>query len=747
MSAYPTGLTQEEMMLRDNVIVVDDSDKILGFASKQDSHTVNQSQPRGQLHRAFSVFLFNSSGKLLLQQRAGCKITFPNVWTNTCCSHPLSGCTPNEIDNDEDIHNGTVPGVKNAAIRKLNHELGIPLDAVQVDDFKYLTRLHYFALDTVTHGPNSPWCEHEIDFILFLQKDVEIQPNAEEIGDVRYVDLAELEAMMNPASGLLWSPWFRIIKEKFLVHWWADLPTTLRTNIFTNFTTVYTFDNDKKDLIEVTANNVYTVGQADKVKDENLKQGAYGKVKIHKHSLLSQLSHVDEVIAGIYYLISDKLKSKLDITHEDIYFCNDILGKVSRSFAGVIRELPQDLYLDILVFYLVLRALDTVEDDMEVFRTEKKLKEQYLCEFYRTVLVTQSDKYRLWSIGQGDERTLLQHFNHCVKVFKSLPPPSRIIIADITERMGAGMASFVNRDLGQGTVTIEDYNLYCHYVAGLVGEGLSELFYAGGYESAKVRDVSKTKANTMGLFLQKTNIIRDYLEDFCEGRTFWPQEIWKLYADDLGDFREPKNKKKALHCLNHMILNALECIPECLEYMELLHHKQIFLFCAIPQVMAIATLAEIYNNHKVFTGVVKIRKGMAVLLIQDVGDLSNLYKWFYLLTRDIYARIPNDDPNAERTREICRKVLQITGSKGKFGFYRSFVKKTAKLGAILVAVSSYYLAPHVIDKKGTFHWDVFTLRHLEEYSTNVVVAVYTFYAFLFIILLSAVLETVSGWRK
>eukprot|EP00981_Chlorochromonas_danica_P010768 scaffold3396_cov268-Ochromonas_danica.AAC.12 len=741
------------MMLRDNVIVVDDSDKILGFASKQDSHTVNQSQPRGRLHRAFSVFLFNSSGKLLLQQRAGCKITFPNVWTNTCCSHPLSGCTPNEIDNDEDIHNGTVPGVKNAAIRKLNRDLGIPFNAVQVDDFKYLTRVHYFALDTVTHGPNSPWCEHEIDFILFLQKDVEIQPNAEEIGDVRYVDLAELEAMMNPASGLLWSPWFHIIKEKFLVHWWADLPTTLRTNIFTNFTTIYTFDNDKKDLIEVTANNVYTVGQADKVKDENLKQGAYGKVKIHKHSLLSQLSHVDEVIAVIYYFL-EKFKSKLDITHEDIYYCNEILGKVSGSFAGVIRELPQDLYLDILVFYLVLRALDTVEDDMEAFRTEKKLKEQYLCEFYRTILVTQSDKYRLWSIGQGDERTLLQYFNHCVKVFKSLPPSSRIIIADITERMGAGMASFVNRDLGQGTVTIEDYNLYCHYVGGLVGEGLSELFYAGGYESAKVRDVSKTKANTMGLFVEKTNIIRDYLEDFCEGRTFWPQEIWKLYADDLGDFREPKNKKKALHCLNHMILNALECIPECLEYMELLHHKQIFLFCAIPQVVAIATLAEIYNNHKVFTGVVNIRKGMVVLLIQDVGDLSNLYKWIYLLTRDICARVPNDDPNAERTREICHKVLQITGWKGKFGYYRSFVKKIVNLGASLVAVNACLATPlAIIEKKGTFDWVLFTflfglsalpmvsLTFYFGMSVLPMVSSYYFFSFLF----SAVLRTIDGW--
>jgi isopentenyl-diphosphate delta-isomerase len=53
-----------------------------------------EGQPHGLLHRAFSVFLFNSENKLLLQQRAASKITFPKVWTNTCCSHPLYGHSP-----------------------------------------------------------------------------------------------------------------------------------------------------------------------------------------------------------------------------------------------------------------------------------------------------------------------------------------------------------------------------------------------------------------------------------------------------------------------------------------------------------------------------------------------------------------------------------------------------------------------------------------------------------------------------
>lgn len=88
--------------------------------------------------------------------------------------------------------------------------------------------------------------------------------------------------------------------------------------------------------------------------------------------------------------------------------------------------------------------------------------------------------------------------------------------------MGEGMALFAGRNLIQGTTDIKDYNLYCHFVAGLVGEGLSRLFTVTGYESAEVTATAKTLGNTMGLFLQKTNITRDYLEDLRDGRAFWP---------------------------------------------------------------------------------------------------------------------------------------------------------------------------------------------------------------------------------
>lgn len=104
---------------------------------------------KGLLHRAFSAFVFRpSDGRLLLQQRAVEKITFPNLWTNTCCSHPLDDFVAEKEEKNQ-------LGVKIAASRKLKHELGIPQDQTPIDQFQYLTRIHYLA------PSNGPWGEHE----------------------------------------------------------------------------------------------------------------------------------------------------------------------------------------------------------------------------------------------------------------------------------------------------------------------------------------------------------------------------------------------------------------------------------------------------------------------------------------------------------------------------------------------------------------------------------------------------------
>ena len=124
-------------------------------------------------------------------------------------------------------------------------ELGIDLPDTQ--NIKYLTRLHYWAADKVTHGENTTWGEHEIDYILFCKmNDIRYNLNKEEVEGIKFVTFEELRQMMLPASGLLWSPWFRIIAEKFLVHWWKDLEFTLFTDKYVDYDNIYRFDPGKE---------------------------------------------------------------------------------------------------------------------------------------------------------------------------------------------------------------------------------------------------------------------------------------------------------------------------------------------------------------------------------------------------------------------------------------------------------------------------------------------------------------------
>jgi isopentenyl-diphosphate delta-isomerase type 1 len=109
---------------------------------------------KGLLHRAFSVFLFDSQNRLLLQQRATEKITFPDMWTNTCCSHPLG--IPGETGSNLEE---SIQGVRRAAQRKLDHELGIKAAQVPIDDFRFLTRIHYVS------PSDGKWGEHESQYM------------------------------------------------------------------------------------------------------------------------------------------------------------------------------------------------------------------------------------------------------------------------------------------------------------------------------------------------------------------------------------------------------------------------------------------------------------------------------------------------------------------------------------------------------------------------------------------------------
>mmetsp|Transcript_3550 Transcript_3550/g.8336 ORF Transcript_3550/g.8336 Transcript_3550/m.8336 type:complete len:798 (+) Transcript_3550:65-2458(+) len=749
----PEGMSQDDFMRKDNCIAVNYLDEVIGHDNKYNCHKFLPGQPKGILHRAFSVMLFDCDGQLLLQQRASSKITFPNVWTNTCCSHPLHGMVPPEVDEPAAVKAGNPMGAKHAAVRKLRHELGIPEGQLDPARFKFMTRVHYWAADTLSHGDESPWGEHEIDYLLLYRlvkgEPLDLNPHPEEVRDVRWLGRTELQDAMagegpHAEDMPLWSPWFRIIAARFLDPWWQNLDEALTTNKHIDVDRVHRFDPPevhyggaggalpKLDEIAAAESSVKTSNspalklEKAEVKSallrrgkpakgaEGAKQGAYGKVVTHSTSKLDQLMRPLEVMAAIRFkfLGGEKaLQDTVDRSNKDVAFCIEMLDKVSRSFAVVIRQLPSGLSLDIAVFYLVLRALDTVEDDMEAYKDKEALKMEELKKFGAKRL--SDPECSVTGVGEGDEKTLAERFGAVVRVYQTLPKSSQEVIRDITDKMGAGMAEYVQADLGQGTADQAAYDRYCHMVAGLVGEGLTRLFVERGFEDdalmgqgervwpfcvdPKKEPKNLGLVNSMGLFLQTVNIIRDYLEDYVDGRAFWPQTLWKKYATtgDLGEFARPTAHGagvqlpmqgvagkvaakgvgiQALCCLDEMVGVALELVPDCLEYLNRVRNPLIYRFCAIPQLMAIATLAEVFDNPLVFTGVVKVRKGATVRLIQACIDGPDAVHWWFrqyateLSEKVTSGRCAGATPEDSRGKLIvagCARIIKTTQARAE----------------------------------------------------------------------------------
>ncbi|RDW73361.1 hypothetical protein BP6252_07268 [Coleophoma cylindrospora] len=339
--------------------------------------------------------------------------------------------------------------------------------------------------------------------------------------------------------------------------------------------------------------------------------------------------------------------------------CFKFLDMTSRSFSSVIQELTPELLVPVALFYLVLRGLDTIEDDMTIALDEK---EPLLRSFDQ---ILDKDGWTFDRNGPNEkDRELLVHFDDIITEFKLIKPAYQSIIKDITTKMGNGMADYANNAEHNvnGVNTIKDYELYCHYVAGLVGDGLTRLFV-----ESKLANPALLKrpelSESMGQFLQKTNIIRDIREDYDDKRRFWPKEIWSKHVTKFDDLFDPNHRTEALACSSEMVLNSLKHAEECLFYLAGLKEQSVFNFAAIPQVMAIATLELVFQNPDIFTKIVKITKGDACQLMMECSqNLHTVCDIFKRYAQRIHKKNSPKDPNFLAISLECAKIEQFIES-------------------------------------------------------------------------------------
>jgi len=159
----------------ENLILVDANDQVLGGMSKFDCH-----QGDGVLHRAFSIFIFNSADQLLLQQRSSDKPLWPLYWSNTCCSHPRAG-----------------ESMEIATERRLQEEIGITCPMKYLYKFEY--QAHYKDIGA----------EREICSVFVGHNDGPFDPNLEEIAALRCIGIEELSAELENDTDM-YTPWFKM---------------------------------------------------------------------------------------------------------------------------------------------------------------------------------------------------------------------------------------------------------------------------------------------------------------------------------------------------------------------------------------------------------------------------------------------------------------------------------------------------------------------------------------------------------
>ena len=199
-------------MMKEMCLVVDKNDKVIDSASKIDCH-----RGKGIRHRAFSVLIFDSENRLLMQQRAIEKITFPGIWANSCCSHPL------DIENE---NGDAIKGVIHASKRKMFQELGIPEEVSSNWEFNHIGRFEYSC------RWDDEWIEHEIDHVIIVRATPELSINENEIKETKWLNHQEIIHMLegeNEWADAIIAPWFRMIWKHFIEPDYPDMEALLKS--------------------------------------------------------------------------------------------------------------------------------------------------------------------------------------------------------------------------------------------------------------------------------------------------------------------------------------------------------------------------------------------------------------------------------------------------------------------------------------------------------------------------------------
>jgi 4,4'-diapophytoene synthase len=328
---------------------------------------------------------------------------------------------------------------------------------------------------------------------------------------------------------------------------------------------------------------------------------------------------------------------------------DQILPHVSRTFALTIPQLPPRLKTAVTNAYLLCRIADTIEDEPALSPADTLA----LLERFKAVVAGRGDaaalaadiENRLSTRTVATERDLIMNMARVLDVTASLSPPQRSAIQRCVDLMCYGMPRFQSATSLEGLSRRTDLDEYCYYVAGVVGDMLTELFCEYSPQIAKNRTQLSRLAVSFAQGLQMTNILKDVWEDRSRGACWLPREVFTPHHVDLGRL-SPETAGPGFDAgMRELIGVAHAHLRNALDYTLFIPAAEtgIRRFCLWAIGLAVLTLQKIHNNPGFTAGSqVKISRS-AVSWTRFFANLSVRNDW---LLRRLFARAAHGLPLA-----------------------------------------------------------------------------------------------------
>jgi farnesyl-diphosphate farnesyltransferase len=314
----------------------------------------------------------------------------------------------------------------------------------------------------------------------------------------------------------------------------------------------------------------------------------------------------------------------------DLSWHENLLAGVSRTFALTIPQLPGGLREAVTNAYLLCRVADTIEDDPFL---DPDAKDRFHTQFLQAVTTGRGAHAfaselapRLAPSTLAAEVELIEESPRVLQITRAMHPRQRQAIHRCLATMSHGMADFARNRDRTGLADVAEYERYCYFVAGVVGEMLTDLFCAYSPEIDANRDELASRAVSFGLGLQMTNILKDIWDDLEHGTCWLPRDVFERHGYDLAGLApgHSGNGPAFAASMLDLVEIANSHLREALAYTLAIPSKETgirrFLIWAV--LLAVSTLGKISNDPLFTSGTqVKVSRPHVAAIIAGSSTL------------------------------------------------------------------------------------------------------------------------------